>query len=80
MASETERTVRQIIAEVTEDEAIGEADRLQVDSLQALRILIEIENRFGVEVDEVTMFNEGWFETPPSIAEYLDRLLVGQSA
>jgi acyl carrier protein len=76
---DTLQVVRDVLVEVTDDPAMAGAERLQVDSLQALRILIELENRLEVEIDEVAMFSEGWFETPEGIVEYLDRLRAERS-
>ncbi len=66
--------VQRILADVTEGEQYGQDDRLQIDSLQGLRVLLELEKQFGMEIDETVMLDEGWLETAGRIATYIDRL------
>jgi acyl carrier protein len=73
-AAETLMIVRQVVADVTEDPGIEATTQLGIDSLQALQVLIELENRFDVEIDEIEIFG-AWFDTPELIATYLDQLL-----
>jgi acyl carrier protein len=73
-AAETLTIVRQVVADVTEDPGVEATAQLGIDSLQALQVLIELENRFDVEIDEIEIFG-AWFDTPELIATYLDQLL-----
>ena len=73
-ASDTLAVVRQVLVAVTTDETLDLTAPLRVDSLQALKVLVELEKRFEVEIDEVEMFAD-WFGTGDKIAQYLDRLL-----
>ncbi len=68
--------VQRILADVTEGHRYGPDDRLQIDSLQGLRVLLELEKRFDVEIDETVMLDEGWLETAGRIVVYIDRLLA----
>jgi acyl carrier protein len=73
--SDTLSTVQGILADVTEGERYAPEQRLQIDSLQGLRVLLELEKRFDLEIDETVMLDEGWLETAGRIATYIDRLL-----
>jgi acyl carrier protein len=73
--SDTLSTVQGILADVTEGERHAPDQRLQIDSLQGLRVLLELEKRFDLEIDETVMLDEGWLETAGRIATYIDRLL-----
>lgn len=73
--SETLPAVQRILADVTEGEQYAPDQRLQIDSLQGLRVLLELEKRFDLEIDETVMLDEGWLETAGRIATYIDRLL-----
>lgn len=73
--SATLPAVQHILADVTEGEQYAPDQRLQIDSLQGLRVLLELEKRFDLEIDETVMLDEGWLETAGRIATYIDRLL-----
>ncbi len=73
-SADTLEVVRQVLAEVTSDAGFDPMVPLQVDSLQALKVLVELETRLDVEIDELELF-AGWFETGVKIAQYLDQLL-----
>ena len=67
--------VQRILADATEGEQYAPDQRLQIDSRQGLRVLLELEKRFDLEIDETVMLDEGWLETAGRIATYVDRLL-----
>ena len=73
--SHTLPAVQRILTDVTEGEQYAPDQRLQIDSLQGLRVLLELEKRFDLEIDETVMLDEGWLETAGRIATYIDRLL-----
>jgi len=73
--SSTAVVVTKILRDVTEDADMQLSTPLQVDSLQALRILVELEKHFDIEIDENEIF-DGWFDTGQRIAAYIERLLA----
>lgn len=70
--------VREVVADIAEDPGIEATTQLAIDSLQALQVLVELEKRFDVEIDEIEIFTDS-FDTPELIARYLDRLLRRRS-
>lgn len=71
--ADTVAIVCRVLAEVANDPGIDASTRLAIDSLQALQVLVELEKRFDLEIDELEIF-DGWFDTPSLIAEYLEGL------
>lgn len=74
-APNTADVVRAILAKVALQADISLQEPLRVDSIQALRVLVELEKRFGVEIDEDDIF-DGWFDTGERIAAYVERLVA----
>jgi acyl carrier protein len=67
-------TVRVAVAKVTRRDLNGvEANTpLKLDSLSRITLVLELENRFGVELDSDAMTPEV-FETLESLAEFVER-------
>ena len=71
--------VLRILREIGENSGIELSTRLQLDSIQALRVLIELEKHFDLEIDEEQIF-DGWFDTGELICRYMAQLASGTPA
>lgn len=77
MAETTQDIVLRVVRDAGQDSAIGAETQLDLDSIQALRVLIELERHFDVEIDEDEIF-DGWFNTPELICQYVERLAAAR--
>jgi len=79
MSEANDAAVLRILREIGEDSGIELSTRLQLDSIQALRVLIELEKHFDLEIDEEQIF-DGWFDTGELICRYMAQLASGTPA
>src|SRR5207302_11391512 len=76
MSETNDAAVLRIRREIGEDSGIELSTRLQLDSIQALRVLIELEKHFDLEIDQEQIFH-GWFDTGELICRYMVQLASG---
>jgi len=76
MSDASDAVVLRVLREIGEDPGIELNTQLHLDSIQALRVLIELEKHFDVEIDEEQIF-DGWFDTGELICRYMAQLASG---
>src|SRR5438034_10059353 len=79
MSEANDAAVLRILREIGEDSGLELSTRLQLDSIQALRVRIQLEKHFDLEIDEEQIF-DGWFDTDALTCWHMTKLASGTPA